>query len=232
MPGGRIRRHWRWWLAGAVAVIVVLAVGGPFLFNHVLSGTAPSRLGLPANNNRSASATVALPGTWAIGSGSEAGYRVNEVLFGQQHTAAGRTSSVTGHITAAGTTVTAGTFTVNMASVTSDRSQRDDQFRGRIMDVAQYPDSTFTLTRPISLAPLPAAGVNKSYPAQGNLTLRGQTRPVTLTVEAVRSGSTIQVSGSIPVTFARWDIPNPSLAGLITTQNHGELEFLLTFRHS
>jgi hypothetical protein len=40
------------------------------------------------------------------------------------------------------------------------------------------------------------------------------------------------VSGSIPVTFAKWGIPNPSFTGFVTTANHGVREFLLTFDRS
>jgi hypothetical protein len=44
--------------------------------------------------------------------------------------------------------------------------------------------------------------------------------------------SGIEVSGSIPIPFANWDIGNPSFAGFVTTQNHGVLEFLIKFRRS
>ena len=43
-------------------------------------------------------------------------------------------------------------FSVPMDTIHSDKSQRDAQFDGRIMDVAQYPTGTFTLTSPIDLA--------------------------------------------------------------------------------
>ena len=55
---------------------------------------------------------------------------------------------------------------------------------------------------------------------------------VTLTILARLSGSTIQVSGRIPITFADWDIPNPSFVGVVTTRDHGTLEFLLNFTHA
>ena len=157
---------------------------------------------------------------------------MNEVLAGQDNVAVGRTSSVAGHLTIARSTVTAGTFTVRMATIRSDQSQRDAQFDGRIMDVATYPTGTFTLTRSISLAPVPATGKVRAYQATGNLTLHGHRRPVTFTLSAERTATRIQVSGSIPVTFADWGIPNPSFAGFVTTQNHGVLEFLLVFRRS
>jgi hypothetical protein len=57
------------------------------------------------------------------------------------------------------------------------------------------------------------------------------TNQVTVDLEAQRIGNTIEVKGTIPVTFADYDIPNPSFAG-ITTEDHGELEFLLKFTQS
>ena len=238
-------RHWVRWLLVAIAGLVVLAAAGPFIYIHFFNGSTPAALSLsptstPASTSGStASGTPAsiatastaaagsVGGTWTVGSGSIVGYRVNEVLLGQSATAVGRTTSVTGHLTITGTTVTAAAFSVPMATVHSDKSQRDAQFDGRIMDVSQYPTGTFTLTSPIDLAPLPAAGVIKEYTAHGDLTLHGMTRAVTFTLTAERKGSQIEVAGDIPVLFADYNIQNPSFAGFVTTQDHGLLEFLL-----
>jgi polyisoprenoid-binding protein YceI len=228
------------WLLAAIAGLVVLAAAGPFIYIHFFSGSTPAALSLsPASTSTAkgstststgtATATGPVAGTWAVGSGSVVGYRVNEVLLGQSATAVGRTTSVTGHLTIAGTTVTAGAFSVPMATVHSDKSQRDAQFDGRIMDVSRYPTGTFTLTSPIDLAPLPAGGVIKDYTAHGRLTLHGTTRAVTFTLTAERKGSQIEVSGDIPVLFSDYNIQNPSFAGFVTTQDHGLLEFLLVF---
>jgi len=220
----------------------VLAVAGPFIYVHFIN-RAPAALSLPpassapgtapgtALGTASASTAASGPvaGTWTVGSGSVVGYRVNEVLLGQNGTAVGRTTSVTGHMTIAGTAVTAAAFSVPMASVHSNESERDNNFDGRIMEVATYPTATFRLTSPIDLAPLPAGGVINKYTAHGNLTLHGTTRAVTFTLSAERKGSQIEVSGDIPVVFANYNIENPSFAGLVTTQNHGLLEFLLVF---
>ena len=93
--------------------------------------------------------------------------------MGQQHTAVGRSSSVTGQMVIKGTTVRTASFTVKMATIHTDSAQRDAQFDGRIMDVASYPTGTFKLTKPISLAPEPAVGTIKTYTATGDLTLHG-----------------------------------------------------------
>ena len=65
--------------------------------------------------------------------------------------------------------------------------------------------------------------------ATGKLTLHGVTNSVTVPLSARRAGNVIQVSGSIPVTFADYQINNPSAAGVVTTQDHGTVEFLLNF---
>jgi polyisoprenoid-binding protein YceI len=128
--------------------------------------------------------------------------------------------------------VTAASFRVPMATIHSDQSQRDAQFDGRIMDVASFPVGSFTLTRPISLAPLPAAGTVRQYTATGKLTLHGHTRHVTFGLQAEQTGSKIKISGSVPVTFADYGIGNPSFGSFVTTDNHGVLEFLLSFSKS
>jgi len=228
------RRPRRWLRRGVLAVVVllVLVVGGPFVFIHFIEGKAPAKLTLSAATGHAGpnAGSVPLDGKWSVTTGSVVGYRVKEVLFGQDNTAVGRTSDVTGSITISGTNVVAGTFTVEMATVKSDFSQRDSQFRGRVMDVTTYPTATFVLSQPIKVGAPAASGVVKAMAAEGALTLRGQTRTVGFEVEARHVGTTIQVLGSVPVLFSRWKIPNPSF-GPVTTQDHGTLEFLLDFRH-
>jgi polyisoprenoid-binding protein YceI len=236
MPFTRPRR-WVRRLLVAVAVLVVLAVAGPFIYIHFFNGSTPANLslspsGTPATTagaTQAASSAAAGPvtGTWTVGSGSTVEYRVNAVLLGQNATAVGQTHSVAGHLTIAGTAVTAAAFSVPMVTVHSDKSQRDAQFDGRIMDVAQYPTGTFTLTSPIDLAPLPASGVIRHYAAHGELMLHGTTRAVSFTLTAELTGGHIEVAGDIPVLFADYNIANPSFAGFVTTQDHGLLEFLL-----
>src|SRR5207247_1727924 len=99
------------------------------------------------------------------------------------------------------------------------------QFNGRIMDTETYPTASFVLSQPIRLGSIPAEGVTGTARATGELTMHGTTKTVTFTVTGRRTGNAIQVSGSIPITFAEWNIPNPSF-GPVTTEDHGTLEFL------
>lgn len=230
----RVRR----WLVGGVAAAVVLVVGGPFVYIHFIEGKAPAKLTLtPASGtsdtsgvapNSAAGSGTDVAGTWKVAGGSEVGYRVKEVLFGQASTAVGRTSSISGNLTVQGSTVTAATFTVEMTSVSSDRPQRDRQFKNRIMETSTYPTATFTLTKPIDLGQIPPVGSTRTLTATGNLTLHGVTKPVNLTLSCRRSATTFAVNGSLPITFADWHIANPSF-GPVTTQDNGVLELLLNF---
>jgi polyisoprenoid-binding protein YceI len=218
----------------ALVTVVVLGVGGPYVYIHFIQGKAPAKLKLTApaaaSSAPNSGGTVALDGTWNVSGGSQLGYRVQEVLLGQNSTAVGRTSSVTGQLSLAGQKVTAASFTVDMTTVKSDQSRRDAQFNGRVMDTAGHPTATFKLTQPIALSAVPAQGTTVTAQATGDLTLRSTTRSVTFTVTAQRNGSAFQVDGTIPVKFADWNIPNPSF-GPVTTEDHGVLEFLLNFTH-
>jgi polyisoprenoid-binding protein YceI len=173
-----------------------------------------------------ASAGGALDGTWGIADGSQVGYRVVEVLFGQDTEGVGRTGEIAGSVELAGTQVTTGSFTVQMATLESDESRRDNQFRGRLLSTDEFPTSTFTLTAPIELGTVPAEGEEITATATGDLTLRDVTKSVTFDVQAVLEGDTIRIVGSTDIVFADYGIPQPDVNG-ITTQEHGLLEFSL-----
>lgn len=224
-------------LIGAAALVAIVAVAGPYVYIHFIEGPAPAKLELPkapatsstsvATQGSASTSSSSLSGTWNVGSGSLAGYRVQEVLVGQNSTAVGRTSEIWGSLTIAGTTVTKGTFTVNMASVVSDQSQRNAHFQGPIMDVSQYPTATLTLSSPISLGAIPADGVVEHYNATGALDMHGVTKTVNFTVSAERLGTEIDALADIAIPFSDWNISNPSIGGFVTTANSGTLEVLL-----
>src|SRR5438874_10466653 len=86
-------RGWQRWLIVGVVVVAVLAVAGPYVYIHFIEGKAPKRLSLSSQNptaatgDPSAGAGVPPDGTWKVATGSQAGYRVKEILFGQNHEA-------------------------------------------------------------------------------------------------------------------------------------------------
>jgi polyisoprenoid-binding protein YceI len=220
---------------GVALLAVLVGLLGPYVYIHFIEGPAPARLGLPGSSVSTTSTPAqgsdttssSLDGTWNVGSSSIAGYRVQEELIGQSATAVGRTDKIWGSLTVAGSTVTKGTFSVNMATVVSDQSQRNARFAGPIMDVNRYPTTTLTLTSPISLGTTPVAGAVTRYHAVGDLDMHGVTKSVSFPVSAERVGSEIYVLADISIPFSEWDIANPSIGGFVTTATTGTLEVLL-----
>jgi polyisoprenoid-binding protein YceI len=227
------------WVVGGLAGLAVLVSAGTFVYIHFIEGPAPARLTFTNTDATtttsstgptvaaSSAPTAAGSGTWRPTSDSKVGYRVKEVLFGQNAEAVGRTNKVSGTLTINGSTVSGVDLTVDMTSVASDQSRRDGQFRGRIMDVSSFPTATFKLTQPLTL-PNTASGGTVSVSATGQLTLRGTTKAVTVPLQARQNGAHIEVNGTIPITFAQWGIPSPSF-GPATTEDHGVLELLVVF---
>jgi polyisoprenoid-binding protein YceI len=236
------RRRRRAWLVAGIGVVVVALLAfvvAPFVYIHFIKDDPPPRLSVDDVTATTGATTGSSPGgtsegadgTYTVTTGSQVGYRVVEVLFGQDTEGVGRTSAVTGSVVVAGTRVTSAEFEVDMTTVESDESRRDGQFSGRIMETSKFPTATFTLTQPIELSSIPADGTTITASAQGDLTLHGVTRNVTIPLEAKKTGSTIVISGSTDVVFADYDIDNPSTSG-ITTQDHGLLEFLIVAARS
>jgi polyisoprenoid-binding protein YceI len=241
------------WLIAVPVVLVALVVVGPWLYINVLRDDPPDRLSFDDATSTTTEAdgttTIERPttteaegdtgvpddsddpdldGTWGVVEGSQVGYRIPEILFGQSTEGVGRTSEVTGEVVIDGATISDASFVADMASVASDEERRDGQFRGRLMDVANHPEGTFTLTEPIELASIPDDLEQITVSATGDLTLRGTTNQVTFDLTARRNGEAFEVNGSIPLTFADYGIPDPS-AGPAQVGETGELEVLLVF---
>ena len=232
----------RTWFVAVPLAALVLFVGGPWVYINLIRDDPPERLTLDdatttttegdgsraTTTTTTATTATGIEGTWSVTDGSQAGYRVKEVLFGQDAEAVGRTSGVTGTLEIAGTTVTATEVVVDMTTVASDESRRDGQFHGRIMDTATHPTATFTLTEPIELGSVPADGEEVTHTVTGDLTLRGVTNSVTFDLTARRNGATIEANGSILIDFDDYEIPDAS-GGPASVGRDGELELLLVF---
>ncbi|WP_166346038.1 YceI family protein [Phytoactinopolyspora limicola] len=216
--------------AGAVVGAVALVLGGTWIYINVFSGDAPDPFSLDPDGPTAESdgELATLDGTWSVGPDSEAGYRVDEVLNGLDNTVVGRTTDVSGEIVVESGVATSGEVVLDMTTVTTDSNSRDGQFRGPIMNTDEYPTATFTLAEPVSVAEVHDAPAPVTLTADGQLTLRDVTRDVRAELQMQRSGDTVQVAGSIPITFTDFDVEPPNLA-FVRVEGDGLVEFLITF---
>lgn len=238
----------------SLAIVAGLIGGGYGLWYLFLRPAGPAPVAeatLPPVPTASAGATAkplgsgGVDGTWnvdtSIGtftdvndtSGSFVGYRVQEQLAGLgANTAVGRTPKVSGSLTIAGTKVTAATITADLTALQSDDQQRDGRLRDQGIQTGQFPTATFTLTSPIDLGSIPADGAEIDATASGKLTLHGVTRDVQIALKAKLSGSTIVVTGSLPITFADYGIEKPSSFKVLSIADSGTMELQLFFAHA
>ncbi|MFE6965093.1 YceI family protein [Agromyces sp. NPDC057679] len=216
-------------LAGVLTLGATAAIAGPVIYRDLVVGeadAAPSVTVAPTETADASGAPADLSGAWVVADGSFAGYRVDEVLNGTDVTVTGRTEEVTGDLAVDGLTLTAASFTVDVASIATDSGNRDDYFRSTAMRADEFPTAGFVLTEPITVATAPAAGEVQQVTATGELTLAGVTRPVTVELEAVLNGAGGQVAGSIPITFADFAVEAPDL-GFVSVEPDGFVEFSL-----
>lgn len=221
---------------GLAAVLVVLgtvgAVAGPILYRDVFAAPPAAAPTLQAEDSSMLTAPgdplepTALSGEWSIAAGSESGYRVNEVLNGTPVTVTGRTDKVGGSMSVDGLTLTAARLTVDVASIATDSGSRDQYFRESVMRAGEFPTATFTLTAPATAAAVPAAGETVEVTLAGDLTIAGVTRPVSFAAHARTDGTTAEIAGSIPISFAEFGVTAPNL-GFVSVDDHGFVEFQL-----
>ena len=219
-------------VVAALIVLALLAVAGPWVYINLIKDDAPDALTLqPAVTTTAGEVqqpTNATDGEWAVVADSVVGYRVKEILFGQDTEGVGRTSDVTGSLVIANNEVTSAEFSVDMTTIKSDSSRRDRQVNNRILDTATFPTATFALNDPIALTPEALAGSDFTANTTGTLTLRGVTKTVPVALTARLVDNVIEVNGSIEIVFAEWQIPDPSVSAIVV-EDRGLLEFLIRF---
>ena len=180
-------------------------------------------------------------GTWVVdtetgefdyesATGTFAGFRIEEELASiGSTTAVGRTGDVAGSMVIDGTTVTEASFDIDLSTITTNESRRDDNVQ-RALETGQFPTATFTLVEPIELGDAAASGEAVSVTAIGDLTIHGVTQRVEFPLEAQLVQGTVVVVGSLDITFADYGVEVPDAQIVLSVEDHGilELQLLLT----
>jgi polyisoprenoid-binding protein YceI len=230
---------------GILAALILVGVVGAFGLWFFFSDHAPGSASIDQAANVAASADPSNGragfdgdpnGTWtvdtSIGAYSDftstwAGFRVDEVLSNiGNNTAVGRTPDVSGQLTLDGQTLTSATITVDLTSITSEQSRRDQPIQ-RTLETSRYPTATFELTQPVSLPQPPTEGVSYNVTAGGNMTVHGVTKQVTVVLTAQLRNGVIVVVGSTPFTFADYDMTAPAAPVVLSVSDSGTIEFQL-----
>jgi polyisoprenoid-binding protein YceI len=239
-------------------VVVVLVVGGGLLYlqpwdqaeervsqesaSQVLAEARASSIttGAAATAGESSTTTAApatangasLDGTWQLAPGvtSEVGFRINEELGGVgAKTVVGRTPTVTGSMTIAGSTVSGVRVEGDLTDISTDSDRRDNAIKTRGLETYTYPRAVFTQTGPMELPSVPAEGTPVSATISGELELHGVTKPVDVPLEAKLDGGIILVTGSQRIVLTDFGIEKPTGGQVLSIEDVGDLELQLFF---
>jgi polyisoprenoid-binding protein YceI len=236
------------WLAAAVLVAGVAAAAGLWYVFFRPSGPAPvalssdspsagaiATLGPSGSDAPAGTLSGGIDGTWSLDPSqpSFVGYRVQEQLAGiGGNTAVGQTTAVTGSLSLGGTTVSEVSISADLTQLKSNDDRRDGQLRQRGLETDTFPTATFKLTQPMDLGSVPANGQTISVTATGQLTLHGVTKTVAIPLQARLDGGTIEVVGSLEITFGAYAITPPTSFIALSVADHGTLELHLYFTKS
>jgi YceI-like domain len=213
------KRRWFRRIAGAVAGVMVLGAGATIVYSHTI--TAPNPLTLPGAEPARDAGSPAIDGVWHVGAGSIVGWRVHQVLLGQQSTLVSRTGKVWGSVTIAAGSVTQGSVTADVAALTSNATQ------ATVFGANTHPTATLVLAKPIPLGVVPAEGTVVRYPASGTLAFHGMTRVVPFTVAVERTGSGVAVLADLAIPFPDWGISVQGVPFLADLESPATVEVLL-----
>ena len=213
---------------GAVAVVAV----GLFVYFGLLSNDSPKEFSLEGSTNNSAAAPPAgeLAGTWTI-SGGEAGYRVREKLANlpAQSDAVGRTSAITGQVTISedGGSHRAknANFTVDVSKLKSNEDKRDNRIRSIGLETDKYPQATFAAAGPIDIPGDAVDGKAVTVQADGDMTMHGVTKKVSIPLQVQRSGDKIRIVGNYDFTWDEFGMTAPSVQPFVSVTGNPKLEF-------
>jgi polyisoprenoid-binding protein YceI len=177
-----------------------------------------------------------LDGVWTVVPGDDvwAGYRITEHVGGLDNVAVARTGHVDASLTIAGAKVTEVTAKVDMTTLKSQDTElpgvggRDKAMRSGGLETDLHRTAAFTLTEPIDLGGLPVPGTKVTTAAVGVLELHGVKRPVTIPVAARWNGEVIDLTGSVDIDLADYDI-DPPAPKVVTVASTGTIELQLTF---
>ena len=135
-------------------------------------------------------------------------------------------------MTLAGAVIDNVQVTADMTALTSDQPERDGQLTGQAIQTDTFTTAMFKTIQPINLGTLPAEGTIVKVDATGALTLHGVTKTVTISLQALRHGGVIAVSGALPILFSDWSVQRPTSFAVLSVDDHGIMELHLLFTHS
>ncbi len=218
---------------GAVAVVAA----GLFVYFGILSNDSPEEFSLERGSTENTAAAPPagdLAGTWKVADGSQAGYRVREKLASlpAQSDAVGRTTAVTGQVTISNEggahRAKNANITVDVSQLKSNEDRRDNRIRTIGLETGKHPQATFAAAGPIDIPQEAVEGKVVTVQAEGDMTMHGVTKKISMPLEVQRNGDKIRIVGNYDFSWADFGMTAPSLPPFVSVTGNPKLEFDVT----
>jgi polyisoprenoid-binding protein YceI len=160
---------------------------------------------------------------------SQASYHARETLAGRSlpSEAVGTTRKVSGTIVLDGNgspVADRSTITVDLSSLQSDESRRDNFIKGNTLNTNRFPTATFVPKSTDGLpSPLPTSG-SATFQLTGDLTVRGVTRPVTWQVAANFADAAMTGNATTRVQITDFGMTPPKAGPVLSIEDELTLE--------
>jgi polyisoprenoid-binding protein YceI len=119
-------------------------------------------------------------------------------------------------------------LTVDLTTLKSDQSMRDNYLRGRTLETEKFPTAEFIPRRVQGLAlPIPASG-KASFQLIGDMTVHGVTSELTWAVTATLAPDRVTGQANTNFPFSTFGLPIPTLARLLSVDDKIQLELDFT----
>ncbi len=210
--------------AGAVILVVIIA--------GILYAARTTN---PANQAHSAPGTAAAVGTPVPAAGLQtfqivpaqttASYSVYENLIFQNkpnNDAIGTTHSVEGNFrirTGPSPLIAAMNMKVDLRTLQTDSSMRDNYVRQHALETDSYPYATFVSVGTQGLPTSYTDGQTAHFQLTGNLTMHGKTNKAVFDVQGKVEGKTITGTATSTIFMTDYSIQPPNLANIAVSQN-------------
>ncbi|MFL5626465.1 MAG: YceI family protein [Ktedonobacteraceae bacterium] len=223
------------WLAGTGVVLVIIVIAGMMIYTaHFASAV---------NQSHTAPGAVTATGTPIPSTGLQtfqivpaqttASYSVYENLIFQNkpnNDAIGTTHSVQGGFrvrTGASPLLAAMNVTVDLRTLQTDASRRDNYVRQHSLETDTYPYATFISVSTQGLPVSYTDGQTVHFQLTGNLTMHGKTNKEVFDVQGKVVGKTITGTATSTIYMTDFGIEPPNLANIAIAQN--KVVITLTF---
>jgi len=147
----------------------------------------------------------------------------------------GRTRSVEGELVldlSAANPLVSGEFVVDLRTLTSDDSRRDNRIRNEWLESNRYPLAEFVATAVENFPASYSEGQTITFQLLGDMTIRETTQPVRFDVTAILTGNSITGTAAAEMRMTDFGFNPPAMANLFTVADEFTVEITFIAREA